>query len=83
MTTRCVRAMKRMAFELQSYVENLVLFGSCDFRPDSSNSLFVVTRQSWDRLRFARMDDLFLTGRPRVKPMKDLSEIDETFRVCT
>jgi hypothetical protein len=56
LTTRCVRAMKRMAFELQSYVENLVLFRSCDFRPDSSNSLFVVTRQSWDRLRFARMD---------------------------
>ena len=69
LTTRCVGAMKRMAFELQSCVENLVLFRSCDFRSDCADSPFVVARQTWDRLRFARTDCLFLASRPRVKPM--------------
>jgi hypothetical protein len=27
------------------------------------------------------MDSLFLTSRPRVKPMKDSSEVDEIFRI--
>ena len=83
LTTRCVGAITHMAFKLQPCDESLVLFGSCDFRSDCADSAFVGTRQNRDTLRFARMDDLFLTGRPRVKPVKELSEIGETFRVRT
>jgi hypothetical protein len=68
-----------MAIKHQPNVENLLLFRSCDFELDCADRI----RQSWDTLRFARMDSLFLTSRPRVKPMKDLSKLDETYRVCT
>jgi hypothetical protein len=81
LTMRCVGAVTPMVIEHQLFVTNLVLLQPCNFRLDSVVSPFVVTRQSCDTLRFARMDGLFLTSRPRVKPMKDSSEVDEIFRI--
>jgi hypothetical protein len=54
--TRCVGSIKHMAFKLRSCVENMVLYRFCYFRSDCADSPFVMTRQSWDRFRFARMD---------------------------
>jgi hypothetical protein len=81
--THCVRVITHIDIERQLSVVNLVLLKPCDFSQDSVVSPFVVIRQSWDILRFARTDGLFLTSRPRVKPIKDLSQIDETFTVYT
>jgi hypothetical protein len=73
LTMRCVGAVTPMGVEHRLFVENLVMLQPCDFRLDSIVCPFVVTRQSCDTLRFARLDNLFFTCRPRVKPMKDSS----------
>jgi hypothetical protein len=80
LTLCCVGAMKPTAISLDVFVENLVLLDCCKFGLVSLNSpIGVLTRQNCDTLRFARLDSLFLTGRLRVKPLKDSSQVDEIF----
>jgi hypothetical protein len=80
---RCVETMTSIAVKQQIFIKKPLLRYIQEFRSDSFASSFIVTHQSCDTLKFTRMDFTFLTSRLSVKPMKNLSEVNETFMVDT
>jgi hypothetical protein len=79
LTLCCAGAMKPTAISLDVSVENLVQLDCCKFGLVSLNSSLGGDTSKLRHIEICTIGQLFLTGRPRVKPLKDSSQVDETF----
>jgi hypothetical protein len=79
LTLCCAGAVKPTAISLHASVENLVLLDCCEFGLVSLNSSLGGDTSKLRHIEICTIGLLFLTGRPRVKPLKDSSQVDETF----
>jgi hypothetical protein len=79
LTLCCAGVMKPTAIPLDVSVENLVLLDCCKFGLFSLNSSIGGDTSKLRHIEICTIGQPVLTGRPRVKPLKDSSQVDETF----